>query len=131
MCTGMIWGLILGFTLLLSMCGCVFLHNAFWNKAYATSAESEKKAIRIGIAFISCVAIVIICFCLFFIVNSLHKCPSCSNEHSEGCLCEVCKPHEENCSCDNCFLKYYYKSVHHGKTCTCDDCTRYNELRGR
>lgn len=75
----------------------------------------------------------------------LHTCQHCQYDgdfaHSEGCLCLICKPHEENCSCDNCphdencscdscFLKYYYKSVKHGTTCTCDDCTRFYEITG-
>ncbi len=64
----------------------------------------------------------------------LHTCPHCPYDgdiaHTEGCLCEVCEPHDESCSCDNCFLKYYYKSVKHGATCTCDDCTRYDEITG-
>ena len=98
-----------------------------WCQSSKTENEFDK---RYKIQNIGLIAVSLLLLCLGIFIFSPESPLRPDVAHSEGCLCEVCNPHDEHCSCDNCFIEYY-KSVHHGRTCTCDDCTRYDELRGR
>ncbi len=107
------------------------IYNVVISRPRKKTVEEFDKANRI-ISVCTLVLYGIIIISLVFFPLGLHTCQHCPYDgelaHSEGCLCVICKPHEENCSCDNCFIEYYKLSVHHGKTCTCDDCARYDEL---